>query len=129
MSGQEHTAECRKRLEDVMTTDASTSNRVKATRARQAERIVRYSSDPGVANPSSSSGSGQHNRVRIADQERPDPKPKRDTEMRTGSQEAPETRKRPAETDTERLEEEAMSTEADSERRLALKRKAGWRTL
>ena len=30
MSGQEHTAECRKRLEDVMTTDASTSTRVKA---------------------------------------------------------------------------------------------------
>ena len=35
-SGQEHTAECRKRLDDVMTTDASTSNRVEATRVRQA---------------------------------------------------------------------------------------------
>ena len=104
MSGQEHTAECRKRLEDVMTTDASTSTRVKATRVRQAERIIRNSNDPGVANPSSSSGSGQQKRVRFADQERPDPKPERDTEMRTGSQEAPETRKRPAETDAERHE-------------------------
>ena len=45
---------------------------------------------------------GQHKRVRFADQERPDPIPERDTEMRTGSQEAPETRKRPAETDAER---------------------------
>ena len=41
MSGQEHTAECRKRLEDVMETDASTSTRVE-----------------GVANPRSSRGSG-----------------------------------------------------------------------
>ena len=81
MSGQERTAECRKRLEDVMTTDASTSTRVKATRVRQAERIIRNSNDPGVANPSSSSGSGQHTRVRFADQERPDPKPEHDTEM------------------------------------------------
>ena len=122
-SGQEHTAECRKRLEDVITTDASTSTRVEATRVRQAERI-RNSNDPGVANPSSSSGSGQHKRVRFADQERPDPKPERDTEMRAGSQEAHETRRKPAETDAERLEEEATSAEADSERRLALKRKA-----
>ena len=113
---------CRKRLEDVMTTDASTSTRVKATRVRQAERIIRNSNDPGVANPSSSSGSGQHKRARFADQESPDPK--RDTEMQTGSQEALVTRKRSAETDAERLEEEVTSAEADSERRLALKRKA-----
>ena len=93
MSGQRHTAECRKRLEDVMTTDASTSTRVKATRVRQAERIIRNSNDPGVANPRSSSGSGQHKRVRFADWERPDPKPERDTEMQTGSQEAPVTRR------------------------------------
>ena len=62
------------------------------TRVRQAERIVRTSNDPGVADPSSSSGSGQHK-----DQEHPDPIPERDTEVRTGSQEAPETRKRSAE--------------------------------
>ena len=30
--GQEHTAECRKRLEDVMTTDVPTSTQVEATR-------------------------------------------------------------------------------------------------
>ena len=90
MSGQEHTAECGKRLEDVMTTDASSPTRVKAACVKQAERITRISNDPGVANPSSSSGSGQHKRVRFADQEHPDPIPERDTEMRTGSQEAPE---------------------------------------
>ena len=73
MSGQEHTAECRKRSEDVMTTDASTSTRVKATRVRQAERIIRNSSGPGVANPSSSIGSCQHKRVRFTDQEHPGP--------------------------------------------------------
>ena len=84
MSGQEHTAERRKRLENVMTTGVSTSTRVKATRVRQAERIIRNSSDTGVANPSSSSGSGQSKRVRFADQERADPKPERDTEMRAG---------------------------------------------
>ena len=92
MSGQ-HTAECRKRLEDVMMTDASTSTRVGATRLRQAERIIKTSNDPGVADPSSSSGSGQHKRVRFADQERHDLIPEGDTEIRTGSQEAPETRK------------------------------------
>ena len=124
MSGQEHTAECRQRLEELMTTDASTSTRGKATRVRQAERIIRNSNDPGLAIRSSSSGSGQHKRVRFADQERPDLKPECDTEMQTGSQEAPETRERPTETDAERLEDEATSAEADSERRLALKRKA-----
>ena len=80
--------------------------------------------DPVVANPNSSSGSGQHIRVRFADQERRDPKPERDTEMRAGSQETPEARTtRLAETDAERVEEEATSAEV-SERRLALKRKA-----
>ena len=44
--------------------------------------------------------------------------------MRTGSQETPDTRKRSAETDAERPEEEATSAEADSLRSLALKRKA-----
>ena len=58
-----------------MTTDESTAIRVKATRARQAERIIRNSNDPGMVNPSSSSGSGPHKRFRFADQERADPKP------------------------------------------------------
>ena len=75
MSAQEHTAECRKRLEDVMTT---------ATRVRQAERIIRNSNDPGVANPSSLSGSGQQKRVRFADQELPDPKPEHDNNWNPG---------------------------------------------
>ena len=45
--------------------------------------------------------------------------------MRTGSWEAPATRKGSAETDAERLEEEEVtSAEADSNRRLAPKRKA-----
>ena len=44
-------------------------------------------------------------------------------EMQTGSQEAPLTRKRSAEIDAERLEEDVTSAEADSNRRLALKRK------
>ena len=120
MSGQKHTAECRKRLEEVMTTYASISTRVKAACVRQAERTIKNSNDPGVANPSSSSGTVQHKRVRFADQEGPDPIRERDTEMRTGSQEAPETRKRPAETDEERLEEDSTSAEPDSTRRLAL---------
>ena len=51
-------------------------------------------------------------------------RPERDAEMQTGSQEAPVTRKRSAETDAERLEEEVTSAQADSDRRLALKRKA-----
>ena len=44
--------------------------------------------------------------------------------MEIGLQEAPATRKRFAETDAERLEEEVTSAEADSDRCLALKRKA-----
>ena len=108
MSGQEHTAECRKRLEDVMTTDASTSTRVKATRVRQAERIINDLGDSGTTNPGSSSGSGQHKHVRFASQEHLESKP--DTEMQTGGQEAPVTRKRSAETDAERLEDETAET-------------------
>ena len=126
MSGQEHTTECRRRLEDAMTTDTSIAARVKATRVRQAERIVRDLDESGSTNPSSSSGrsgSGQHKRVRFADQEPVESRPESDAEMQTDSKEAPATRKRSAETDAERLEEEVTSAEADSNRRLALKRK------
>ena len=126
MSGQEHTTECRKRLEDAMTTDTSTAARAKATRVRQAERIVKDLDESVSTNPSGSSGpsgSGQHKRVRFSDQEPVESRPERDAEMRTGSQEAPVTRKRSAETDAERLEE-VTSAGADSGRRLALKRKS-----
>ena len=51
MSGQGHTAECRKRLEDVMMTDASTATRIKATRVRQTERIIRALGDSGTTKP------------------------------------------------------------------------------
>ena len=125
MSGQEHTTECRKRLEDAMTTDTSTAARAKATRVRQAERIVKDLDESGSTNPSGSSGpsgSGQHKRVRFSDQEPVESRPERDAEMRTGR--SPVTRKRSAETDAERLEEEVTSAEADSGRRLALKRKS-----
>ena len=102
MCGQGHTAECRKRLEDVMMADASTATRIKATRVRQTERIIK---DLGLdSEPSSSCGSGQHKRVRFSDQEHLESKP--DTEMQTGSQEAPVTRKRSALTHAERLEGE-----------------------
>ena len=124
LSGQEHTAECRKRLEDAMTIDTSTAARVKATRVRQAERIVRDLDESGSTIPSGSSGSGQHKRVRSSDQEHVDTRPARDAEMQNGGQEPPVTRKRSAETDSERLEEEVTSAEADSNGRLALKRKA-----
>ena len=53
-----------------------------------------------------------------------DTRPERDAEMQTGGQEAPVTRKRSADADAEHLEEEVTSAEADSDRRLALKRKA-----
>ena len=79
---------------------------------------------PGWRTPAVRLALVNRKRVRFADQERRDPKSERDTEMRTGSQEAPETRERPAETDAERLEEEATSPEPDSKRQLALKRKA-----
>ena len=53
-----------------------------------------------------------------------DTRPERDTEKQTGGQEAPVTRKRSAGTDAERLEEEVTIAEADSDRPLALQRKA-----
>ena len=122
MSGQGHTAECGKRLEDVMMTVASTATCIEATRVRQTERFIRELADSGTTNPSSSSGSGHHKRVRFSDQ---DLEPKLDTEMQTGSQETPVTRNRSAETDAERLEEETAETaEADADKRIALKRKA-----
>ena len=87
--------ECRKRLEDAMTTDAPTATRVKATRVRQAERIIKDLDDSGAANASSSSGCGQHKRVRLSDQEHSD------SEMQLGGQEASVARKRPAEAGSE----------------------------
>ena len=118
LSGQGHAAECRKRLEDVMMTDASTATRITAARVRQTERIIRDLGDSGTTNPSSSSGSGQHKRVRLSDQEHLDSEP--ETEMQTGVQEGPVTRKRSAETDAERLEEEATEiVEVDSDKRIA----------
>ena len=105
MSGQGHTAECRKRLEDVM--------------------MIKDLDDSGAADPSSSSGSGQHKHVRFSDQEHLDSKREGDTEMQTGGQKALVTRKRSAETDAERLEEESAETaEADSDKHITLKRKA-----
>ena len=101
---------------------------------RQAERIVRdldESRSTNTSSPSGPSGSGQHKRVRFSDQELVESRPERDAEMQTASQEAPATRKRSAETDAERLEEEVTSAVSDSNRRLALKRKAmtpRWRT-
>ena len=125
MSGQGHTAECRKRLEDAMTTHTSTATRVKATRVRQAERIIKDLDNSGKANPSSSSGCGQHKHVRLSDQEHVDSKPEGDTEMQTRGQEASVARKRPAETDVERLEEGSAETaETDPGKRIALKRQA-----
>ena len=59
------TAECRKRLEDAVMTDASTVTRRKETRVRQTERIIIDLVDSGTTN-SSSSGSGQHKRVRFS---------------------------------------------------------------
>ena len=127
MSGQEHTTECRRRLEDAMTTETSTAARVKPTRVRQAEHIFKDLGESGSTNHSGSSGpsgSGQHKRVRFSDQDPVDTRPERDAEMQTGGQEAPVTRKRSAETHAERLEEEVTSAQADSDRLLALKRKA-----
>ena len=117
MSGQGHTTECRKRLEDVMMTDASTATRIKAIRLRAYNRIFGR-----TTNPSISSGSGQHKRDRFSNQ---DLEPKPDIEMQTGGKEAPVTRKRSAETDAERLEQETAETvKADADARKALKRKA-----
>ena len=109
------TTECRRRLEDAMTTDTSTAARVKDP------------DESGSTNPNGSSGpsgSGQHKRVRFSDQESVDSRPERDAEIHTGDPEAPVTRKISAETDAERLEEEVTSAAADTDRRLALKRKA-----
>ena len=94
MSGQRHTAECRKRLKDVMLIDVSTATQIKATRVMQTERIIKDLGDSGATNPSSSSGSGQHNFVRFSDQEHLDSEPEADTEMQTDDQEAPVTRNR-----------------------------------
>ena len=106
----------------MMMTDASTATRIKSTRVKQTERIMRDLGASGTTNPSSSSGSGQHERVRFSDQEL---EPKLDTEMQTGGQEAPVTRKRSAETDAERLDKETAETaKADADKRIALKRKA-----
>ena len=69
MSGQGLTVGCWKRLEDATTTDRSTATRVKATRARQAERIIKDLDDSGAGNRSSASGSGQHKRVRFSGHE------------------------------------------------------------
>ena len=119
MFGQVHSAECRKRLENAMETDTSTATRVKATRVRQTERIMKDLDNPGVTNPSSSSGSGQHKHVRFADQERVDPKLGRDAEMKIPGQEAS------AETNLERLEEGAAEVaETDPDKCIAMKRKA-----
>ena len=115
-------AECRKRLEDVMMTDASTATRV--TRVRQTERIIKDLDDSGAANTSSSSGSGQHKRVRSQTKSTWTRNMKETQKMQTGGHEAPVTRKRSAETDAERLEEESAETaEADSDKRIAQKRK------
>ena len=77
-----------------------------------------------MVNSSKSSGSGQDKRVRFSDQEHLDPKPECDTEIQTGGQQTPVARKRSVETDAERLEEETAHTaEADSDKRVALKRK------
>ena len=65
------------------------SARMKATRVRQTERIIRDLGDSVTTNSSSSSGSGQHKRVRFSDQDL-EPKP---------DKEAPVTRKRSTETD------------------------------
>ena len=128
MPRQEHTTECRRRLEDAMMTDTSTATRVKATRVRQAERIVRDLDVSGATSGSSGpSGYGQHKRVRLSDQERVDTRPEPDAEMQTGSKEAPVMGKTSTETDAERLEKEVTSAEADSDRRFALKR-LRWRT-
>ena len=125
MSGQVHTAECRKRLENAMETDTSTATRVKATRVRQTERIMKDFDNPGMTNPSSSSGSGHTKHDRFADQERVDPNLGRDAEMKIPSQEASATRTRSAETDLERLEEGAAEVaETDPDKRIAVKRRA-----
>ena len=101
---------------------ASTAERALDTSwSRGGREVCVCGSDSGTTNPSSSSGSGQHKRVRFSDQNL---EPKPDTEMQTGGHEAPVTRKRSEETDAERLEEEIAETaKADADKRIALKRK------
>ena len=85
-------------------TDASTATRIKATRVTQTERIIRDWAILVRRTPARTLGIEP------------------DTEMQTGGQEAPVTRKR---SDAERLEEETAETaEADADKRIALKRKA-----
>ena len=104
-----------------MTTDTATATRVKATRVRQAERIIKDLDDSGAGDPSSSNGSGQHKRVRFSDREHLDSKPEGDTEKQTGGQEASVARKSAAGTDAERLEEGAGETaEIDPDKPIAL---------
>ena len=108
-----------------MGTNASAATRVKKTRVRQTERIMKDLDNPGMTNPSSSSGSGQHKHLRFADQERVDPNLGGDAEMKIPGQEASATRTRSAETDLERLEEGAAEVaETDPDKRTAVKRKA-----
>ena len=82
-----------------MTTDTSTATRVKATRMRQGERIIKDLDDSGLGTPSSSSGSGQRKRVRFSDREHLESNPEGDTGVQTSRQESPVTRKRSAEVD------------------------------
>ena len=77
MSGQGHTAECRKRLADVMMADASTATRIKATRVRQAERIIKDLDDSGARNPAVHVALANTKRVRFSDQEHLDSNPGR----------------------------------------------------
>ena len=123
MSGQGHTAECRKRLEDVMMTDASTATRV--TRVRQTERIIKDLDDSGAATPAVRVDLVNTNAFVSQTKSTWTRNMKGTQKMQTGGQKALVTRKRSAETDAERLEEESAETaEADSDKRIALKRKA-----
>ena len=86
-----------------------------------AERIIKDLDNSGTANPSSSSGSDQHKRVRFSDQAHVDSKLEGDTEMQTGGQEASVARKR----HVERLKEgSAEIAETGPDKRIALKRVA-----
>ena len=75
-----------------METDESTATPVKATRGRQTERIMKDLDNPGTTNSSISSGSGQHKRVRFADQERLDRNLGRHVDLQTSGPEATATR-------------------------------------
>ena len=75
-----------------METDESTATPVKATRGRQTERIMKDLDNPGTTNSGSSSGSGQHKRVRFAGQERLDRNLGRDVDLETSGPDATATR-------------------------------------